>query len=237
VLYLKNSRQLDGSGTGQSVMSDGVLKVGERGSEITKVQQQLNTLGFKDAQGKPLVPDGDFGERTKQAVQSFQRARGLLDDGIVGKDTFAALKKSETVAAAPASPPVVAAKTDQAPLISNPSHPDNALYKQALAGMEKLPASTFKSEQERQNAAAAVTFEAKVSGLTKIDNVALSTNGSGLFAVQGAMNDPAHQRVYVDKAQAAAQPVEKSTQQMQQDMQLAQPSPQDQQKKPGVLIA
>lgn len=219
-------------------LADGVLKHGERGTEVSKVQEQLNALGFKDAQGKALVPDGDFGDRTKQAVQAFQRARGLVDDGVVGKDTFAALKKSEpTAAVAPTSPPVVAAKMDQSPLLSNPNHPDHALYKQALVGLEKLPASTFKNEQERQNAAASVAFEAKVTGLTKIDNVALSTNGSGLFAVQGAMNDPAHQRIYVDKAQAAAQPIEKSTQQMQQDSllptQLSQA--QEQQKKTVVM--
>ena len=238
--YLKNSRQLDGSGAAQSITSDGVLKQGERGTEVTKVQEQLNALGFKDAQGKALIPDGDFGGKTKHAVETFQRARGLVDDGIVGKDTFAALKKPEPAAiVAPTSPPMVAAKTDQSPLLSSPNHPDHALYKQALIGMEKLPASTFRNEQERQNAAASVAFEARVTGLTKIDNVALSTNGSGLFAVQGAMNDPAHNRIYVDKAQAAGQSIEKSTQQMQQDpqtpplVQLAQQ--QELQKKPVVM--
>ncbi len=224
--------------TTMNALADGVLHQGERGPDVKKLQGQLNALGFKDAQGKALVADSDFGDKTKQAVEAFQRARGLVDDGVVGKDTFAALKKSELAAVvAPTSPPVVAARTDQSPLLSDPNHPDHALYKQALVGLEKLPASTFKNEQERQNAAASVAFEAKVTGLTKIDNVALSTNGSGLFAVQGAMNDPAHQRIYVDKAQAAAQPIEKSTQQMQQDTLLAQPAQQEQQKRPGILIA
>jgi len=216
--FLKNTKQIEGTTAGHSPMQDGVLRLGERGAEITKLQEQLKAFGFKDAQGKVLVPDGDFGDKTKQAVQAFQRARGLDDDGVAGKDTLAALKKPEPATlVAPTSRPVVAVKTDQSPLLSNPTHPDHALYKQALVGLEKLPASTFKNEQERQNAAASVAFEAKVTGLTKIDNVALSTNGTGLFAVQGAMNDPAHQRVYVDKVQAAAQPIEKSTQQIQQD--------------------
>ncbi|MEO6102958.1 MAG: XVIPCD domain-containing protein [Pseudoxanthomonas sp.] len=39
----------------------------------------------------------------------------------------------------------------------------------------------------------------------------LSSNGTGVFAMQGALNDPAHQRVYLDKAHAAAEPMEKST--------------------------
>lgn len=222
-------------------LADGVLRLGENGPEVKKLQDQLNALGFKDAQGKALVPDNDFGDKTKQAVEAFQRARGLVDDGVVGKDTFAALKKSEqTAAVAPTTPPVVAVKPDLSALLSNPNHPDHALYKQALVGLEKLPATTFKNEQERQNTAGSIAFEAKVTGLTKIDNVALSTNGSGLFAVQGAMNDPAHQRIYVDKAQAAAQPIEKSTQQIQQDAQQVQPvqqTQQDQQKKSGMQIA
>ncbi len=218
-------RALNGQTQGQApasvqttgALSDGVLRKGEHGPEIAVLQTQLNALGFKDAQGRALIPDGDFGERTKQAVEAFQRSRNLDDDGVVGKDTMAALKKAEAVSIAPSSQQVAPARNDQSPLLSNPNHPDHALYQQALAGIEKLPASTFKNEQERQNAAASVAFEARVTGLTRVDTVALSTNGSGLFAVQGAMSDPAHHRVYVDKNQAAAQTVEKSTQQLQQE--------------------
>lgn len=202
-------------------LSDGVLKKGEHGPEIAVLQTQLNALGFKDAKGNALVPDGDFGERTKQAVEAFQRSRDSADDGVVGKDTLAALKNAETTSVAPPSQQVAPARNDQAPLLSHPNHPDHALYKQALTGIEKLPANTFKNEQERQNAAASVALEAKVSGLTRVDTVALSTNGAGLFAVQGAMSDPAHNRVYIDKAQAAGQSVENSTKQLQQESLLS----------------
>ncbi len=204
-----------------STPTDGVLRKGEHGPEIAVLQTQLNALGFKDAKGNALVPDGDFGERTKQAVEAFQRSRDLVDDGVVGKDTLAALKKAETATVAPPLQQVAPARNDQAPLLSRPNHPDHSLYQQALTGIEKLPASTFKNDQERQNAAASVAFEAKVSGLTRVDTVALSTNGAGLFAVQGAMSDPAHNRVYIDKAQAASQSVEKSTQQLQQESLLS----------------
>ncbi|MGH8050120.1 MAG: XVIPCD domain-containing protein [Arenimonas sp.] len=215
--YLNNTRQISAVAGSQNAMSDGVLRQGEGGVEVTRLQERLIALKTNDAQGNPLVPDGDFGGKTKQAVEAFQRAHGLVDDGIVGKDTFAALKKAEAAIVAPASLPVAPARADQSPLLSNPTHADHALYRQALTGMEKLPAGTFRNEQERQNAAASVVFEAKVSGMNRIDSIALSTNGSGLFAVQGAMNDPAHQRIYVDKNQAAAQPIEKSTQQLQQE--------------------
>lgn len=222
-------RALNGQAQGQTTapmqitgaLSDGVLKKGEHGPEIAVLQTQLNALGFKDAKGNALMPDGDFGERTKQAVEAFQRSRDLVDDGVVGKDTLAALKKAEAASVAPPLQQVAPARYDQAPLLSHPNHPDHALYQQALTGIEKLPANTFKNELERQNAAASVAFEAKVSGLTRVDTVALSTNGAGLFAVQGAMSDPAHNRVYIDKAQAAGQSVEKSTQQLQQESLLS----------------
>lgn len=35
--------------------------------------------------------DGDFGEITEEAVKTFQRTRGLLIDGVVGKETWRAL--------------------------------------------------------------------------------------------------------------------------------------------------
>jgi murein DD-endopeptidase MepM/ murein hydrolase activator NlpD len=221
--YLRDAKQIPGVQANQNAMVDGMLRHGEHGPDIKKLQEQLNALHIKDKDGNALVPDGNFGKHTKEAVAAFQRAHHLTDDGIVGKDTFSALKKAE--APAVTTQPATPARSDQSPLLSNPTHPDHKLYQQALAGMEKLPAGTFKSDQERQNAAAAVTFEAKVSGMTKIDTVALSTNGSGLFAVQGAMNDPGHNRIYVDKSQAAAQPIEKSTRQFQQENLLsAQPA-------------
>ena len=216
--YLNQTAVITGP---QHALSDGILKKGEHGPEIAVLQTQLNALGFKDAKGNALVADGDFGERTKQAVQAFQRSRDFVDDGVVGKDTLAALKKAETASVAPPLQQFAPARNDQAPLLSHPNHPDHLLYQQALTGIEKLPASTFKSEQERQNAAASVAFEAKVSGLTRVDTVALSTNGAGLFAVQGAMSDPAHNRVYIDKVTAAGQSVEKSTQQLQQESLLS----------------
>ena len=70
-----------------------------------------------------------------------------------------------------------------------------------------------------ENAAAVAVFEARASGLKKIDHVMQSSNGTGLFAVQGAPNDPAHHRVHLDRIQAAAQPIEKSTVQIQQEIQ------------------
>jgi len=109
-------------------------------------------------------------------------------------------------------------KSESSLLLSSPDHPDHALYKQALKGLETLPPNTFKSETERQNTAASLALEAKTHGLNQIDHVALAANGASLFAVQGKIEDPAHNRVHLDRTLAAAQPIEKTSAQIEQEM-------------------
>ncbi|MGI6485837.1 MAG: spore cortex-lytic enzyme [Tepidanaerobacteraceae bacterium] len=62
------------------------LCYGTYGSDVSQLQQKLNQLGFWAGQ-----VDGIFGKRTQNAVLSFQRAKGLKVDGIVGPATFSAL--------------------------------------------------------------------------------------------------------------------------------------------------
>ena len=183
-----------------TVLFDGVLKYGEKGGEIGHLQGSLNKLGYRDHEGRALKEDGGFGDRTREALQAYQRAHGLKADGIAGPQTLEALKKSE-----------------QAPLLSDARHPDNFMFQQAVKGMEQLGLQAFKNRQELENAAGVAVFEAKASGLKQIDHVVLSSNGSGLFAMEGARNDPAHHRVHLDKSQAVAEPIEKSTIQVQQE--------------------
>ena len=42
--------------------------------------------------GHPLDPDGNFGERTEQAVKDFQQEVDLTQDGVVTADTWEALR-------------------------------------------------------------------------------------------------------------------------------------------------
>jgi len=57
-----------------------------RGEDVKAVQVALNRQGYNCG-----VADGIFGSKTKNAVLKFQKAKALRADGIVGKDTTAAL--------------------------------------------------------------------------------------------------------------------------------------------------
>lgn len=63
-----------------------VLRVGDRGAEVRRLQEQLLAVGFN-----PGALDGEFGTATEQAVMSFQLSLGLLPDGVVGPRTQSAL--------------------------------------------------------------------------------------------------------------------------------------------------
>ena len=63
-----------------------VLRRGSKGEAVGQLQRRLQQLGFM------LAVDDDFGAGTEVAVAAFQRQRGLQPvDGIVGRDTWAAL--------------------------------------------------------------------------------------------------------------------------------------------------
>ncbi len=63
-----------------------LLRIGSSGSEVRRLQQQLQQAGFD-----PGGVDGTFGQNTKRAVERFQAARGLQVDGVVGSHTLDAL--------------------------------------------------------------------------------------------------------------------------------------------------
>jgi len=70
-----------------------VLQAGMTGEDIKQVQAQLIQQGYN-----PGDADGIFGEVTQSAVIAFQQANKLSVDGIVGTDTFNALRgKTGTV--------------------------------------------------------------------------------------------------------------------------------------------
>lgn len=61
-------------------------KIGSTGGEVSEIQSRLKEWGYYGGE-----VDGIFGTATKNAVIKFQKANGLIPDGIVGSKTLAAM--------------------------------------------------------------------------------------------------------------------------------------------------
>ena len=70
-----------------------VLRVGDKGEQISQLQQQLKDLGYFKSR-----VTGAYGSVTKAAVIRFQQDKGLRPDGIVDSKTHAALKNTGSTA-------------------------------------------------------------------------------------------------------------------------------------------
>jgi hypothetical protein len=68
------------------------LRIGDVGADVRALQDVLN---FHIRRLAPIAVDGNFGPKTKARVIDFQRANGLVDDGIAGQNTNNKLFESE----------------------------------------------------------------------------------------------------------------------------------------------
>ncbi|MBQ3968907.1 MAG: spore cortex-lytic enzyme [Clostridia bacterium] len=66
-------------------------KYGSSGSEVTQIQQKLQSLGYYSGR-----IDGIYGTNTKKAVTEFQKSCGLTPDGIAGTKTLSYLGLSSS---------------------------------------------------------------------------------------------------------------------------------------------
>jgi hypothetical protein len=98
-------------------------------------------------------------------------------------------------------------KESDALLVSDPTNPHHALYRQAVKGLELLGPQRFKDRRELERVALAITLQAVAVGLGRIDRVAASDDGAGYFFVDEHAVDPAL-RGYVTHAQATQPPVQ-----------------------------
>ena len=95
-----------------------VLKKGSSGSDVLTLQTTLKQLGFD-----PRGVDGVFGAGTEAAVIAFQKAKGLMPDGIVGPGTMAALQTGAAVAGANVNAATAAATASVAPATTGADAP------------------------------------------------------------------------------------------------------------------
>ena len=67
-------------------LGEAQISLGSQGSDVKRLQEILSGGGYNVG---PI--DGIFGHQTVAAVKSFQLTKGLLADGVVGPQTWAAL--------------------------------------------------------------------------------------------------------------------------------------------------
>ncbi|WP_266172185.1 peptidoglycan-binding domain-containing protein [Dyella subtropica] len=190
---------------------NGPLREGSHGDKVSALQTDLAKLGFTDAHGRALHPDGDFGPGTKAAVEKFQRTHNMTPDGIVGPKTLEAIQKA-------AHPSQVS--------LADSHNPGNAMYTQALQNVRAIDAARGRaSDPMTNNFAGSLATAARTEGLSRIDHVVLSDDGKRAFAVQGDLNSPFKRFAEVDVAQAVAKPLEQSSAEFQKVAQQQSPQP------------
>ena len=74
------------------------LELGTVSDDVKTLQRWLNTLGYTDENGRPLVEDGEFGQHTLAAVNNFKDAvlpggNTDVNRGVVGPTTWDAMFK------------------------------------------------------------------------------------------------------------------------------------------------
>jgi hypothetical protein len=98
------------------------------------------------------------------------------------------------------------------PRLDDPTHPDNALYRQALRGVHAIDADTGrKPDHMSENLAATLTVEARRQGLSRIDQVSMSDDFSRAYAVQGDMYSPFRKTAQVPTEIGIATSIERSS--------------------------
>jgi|GEM_PF-823066 len=90
---------------GRPAMADGALRRFESGVEVERLQADLRALGVRDARGREVGIDGEYGVGTEQAVRRFQEDHGMPVTGRADPATLMAVQ--EALQRQPQLPPEV----------------------------------------------------------------------------------------------------------------------------------
>lgn len=208
-------------GTGAEPKPGVTMRKGDHGAGVAELQTKLDQLGYTGPHGENLTNrDHNFGPITQGAVQDFQRANHMKDDGIVGPATHKAidakLRDTEQV--------------QLLPTLADTTHPGNGMYLQALQAVHRLDAQHGRAPDQRSdNLAGSLATAAHHSGLTRIDHVVLNEDASRAFAVQGDLDSALKRFANVPMMQAIDTPIAQSSAQWAHVQELSEPPPSVQQ--------
>ena len=95
-MYSVSALTATGAIAGGTVDEFTTLRKGMSGEAVKQMQQRLITLGYLSG-----TADGKYGTDTAEAVYNFQKANGILRDGIAGAQTLAKLYSATAVTPTP----------------------------------------------------------------------------------------------------------------------------------------
>lgn len=116
------------------------LSYGSKGSEVKKLQEELNKQGYK------LDVDGIYGNKTQSAVKDYQSKNGLSVDGIAGVQTTGALYKAPAKVVTPQA--TQAAQSAVKPTYTESS--DVLAAKNAVKDFESTKPKEYKGQYQEQ---------------------------------------------------------------------------------------
>ncbi|XRD86168.1 peptidoglycan-binding protein [Dyella acidisoli] len=112
-----------------------VLRQDKHGADVVKLQTDLRDLGYTDVHGDPLEPDGRFGRNTHHAVENFQRDHDLNADGVVGPNTWAALRNVVRISSVAPTVTQISGQNQQSsqdPVDTSPVYPSDTANQQLV---------------------------------------------------------------------------------------------------------
>ncbi|MFO3707109.1 XVIPCD domain-containing protein [Xanthomonas codiaei] len=148
-----------------------------------------------------------YGDYYDKHIAPLQRKQGRPEPQTIRDITSSDVKQNALGPDSP-SPP------QKTPLLpSQPGHVDHAIYQQIKGGVSQLDAQHGRQwDASSERMTASLLALAKEEGLSRVDHVVLNTptsklaGGERVFVVQGALNDPAHQRAYMPTVDAVQTP-------------------------------
>jgi murein DD-endopeptidase MepM/ murein hydrolase activator NlpD/cell wall-associated NlpC family hydrolase len=167
--------------------SSPLLREGDKNDQVKHLQEQLIKSGVTTVNGQPFTADGDFGPNTRKAVETFQAKHGLDADGVAGPKTFGKLNELVPQVGPPAPNTAAGEKLAASQPTAAQKLMESDEFKRIDALASKLPAGTFKNDQQRLDTVGSIMYESNSTGI-KVEKLEANPDGSKIRASQGDHN-------------------------------------------------